>query len=191
MAETISDIGRQVTGRHKEVTASVSSPLVDGHTYSVTVSAAVADAAGNTLDGNGDGAPGGAFSRTFTIESPAAVGSEFRVNTTAGATQLFLNSTAAAADAAGDYVIAWCGSSAGPSNGIYAQLYTAAGAPRGGQITVSGADATTRGLAGEAGPRYLGCRVPGRHEVSRPPRLVHSSHVSPRAVCVMCHNALS
>jgi hypothetical protein len=92
------------------------------------------DVAGNRLDGNRDGVPGGALLLPFGITSLAR-GPEFLVNTYTPSTQDF---PAVATDVDGDFVVAWHSyAQDGDRYGIYAQRYTAAGVRRGGEFRVN------------------------------------------------------
>ena len=115
--------------------------LTDGR-YVVTARQTLTDLSGNQLDGNLNGAPGGNFARAFTIAVPAAVGPEFRANFTTASIQ---TSSAVAAAANGDFVIAWQRSGQdGSGYSIYAQRYNAIGQPQGGEFLVNTFTATNQ-----------------------------------------------
>ena len=78
--------------------------------------------------------------RRMMAAAPAPAGPEFRVNThTAGSQELFSEAPqAVAADADGDFVVAWSSSGQdGNAWGVYAQRFSADGAPRGGEFRVN------------------------------------------------------
>jgi CSLREA domain-containing protein len=105
--------------------------LGDGY-YVLTVKSSIRDLAGNALDGNFDGAPGGDFTRMFTIAQPVATGSEFRVNTTVAGVQ---DSPTVGVDALGNFVVAW--------SGVSAQRFSASGVALGSEFTVHTTAATS------------------------------------------------
>lgn len=91
-------------------------------------------------DGDGDGV----FAQKFDALG-VAVGPEFQVNTTVAGDQ---NGVAVAVDAAGDLVFTWTSDGQdGNLTGVYAQLYTAAGAALGGEVLVN---TTTAGAQEDA-----------------------------------------
>ncbi len=94
-------------------------------TYRLTALAAIRDIAGNSLDGDLNGSPGGDYKHSFAISNILAAGNETRVNTFTTNAQ---RDPTTAMDADGDYVVVWTGSSQdGSGYGIYAQRYNAAG----------------------------------------------------------------
>ncbi|HEX8384570.1 MAG TPA: hypothetical protein VF576_00210, partial [Rubricoccaceae bacterium] len=87
-----------------------------------------------------DGSLHGVYARRYAA-SGAPVGAEFRVNTTATGSQ---GNPSVALDADGDFVVAWESippsggvGQDGSSSGIFAQRYTASGAPVGGEFQVN------------------------------------------------------
>ena len=99
------------------------------------------DPAGNALDGDFDGSPGGSFARTFGI-GPAPRGGQFRVNGATVAGQ----SPAIGLDDVGDSVVAWAGSGTGDSFGVFAQRYNAAGVAQGAAFRVNSFTTSTQGV---------------------------------------------
>jgi len=126
------------TGKYEAV-LTFSAPLTPGD-YVLTAKQTITDTAGNALDGNFDGTPGGAFSRTIRVRLPQPQGSEFAVNTyTTGAQRTFRESPQSVAmDADGDYVVTWSSyGQDGDLYGVYAQRYNAAGAAQGSEFQVN------------------------------------------------------
>jgi len=96
------------------------------------------DAFGNFVvawESNGqDGSQYGVYARRYSAGG-APQGAEFRVNTFTTSDQ---RAPAAAMDADGDFVIAWSSNGqSGASDDIYAQRYSATGAPLGGEFPVN------------------------------------------------------
>ncbi len=119
---------------HYEALLNLTIPLETGH-YVLTAKGSIQDASGVALDGNHDTLPGDNFSRSFAIANIGAVGQEFRVNTYTTSTQAL---PAVAVGANGDFVVAWeSWNQDGSSWGIYAQRYSAAGVPQGGEFRVN------------------------------------------------------
>jgi hypothetical protein len=81
-----------------------------------------------------DGSTDGIFAQRFD-SAGNKVGLEFRANTTTAGVQLYSD---VAIDPAGNFVITWNSSSQdGSLNGIYAQRFSAAGTPQGGEFLVN------------------------------------------------------
>src|SRR5687767_14362256 len=86
-----------------------------------------------TTDGQ-DGAGTAVYARRYSAAGSALAG-EFRVNTATAGNQQF---SRVAADADGDFVVAWASAGQdGSGRGVYAQRYTAAGAKRGVESRVN------------------------------------------------------
>ena len=86
-------------------------------------------------------------SRTLLAAAPIAAGAEFRVNTSvSGSQELFAEAPhAVAADADGDFVVAWSSSGQdGSSWGVYAQRYAADGVARGAEFRVNQATSNSQ-----------------------------------------------
>lgn len=95
----------------------------------------IRDLAGNSLDGNLDGASGGAASLTFGIGTYTPRGGGFQVNSYTTSYQFV---PAIGMDAEGDFVVAWMGyGQDGSSYGIYAQRYDATGVREGTEFQVN------------------------------------------------------
>src|SRR5205085_5319132 len=76
------------------------------------------------------------FTLGFTVAGTPAAGPETRANTFTNGSQVL---PAVAADAAGDYVVAWqsYGQPGGNNSDVYAQRYSAAGVPQGPEFRVN------------------------------------------------------
>src|SRR5439155_334406 len=133
------------TGQY-EATLTLSAPIDDGR-YTLMALPSTLDPDGRALDGDFDGAPGGAFAITFDVKPVPARGPETRVNdSTAGVprggefrvntyTTGHQTAPAVATDAAGDFVVAWASDGQdGDGYGVYAQRYSAAGVPQGAEF---------------------------------------------------------
>ena len=122
------------TNRHEAVLN-----LTTGHTsgnFLLQARDTLRDAAGNALDGNFDGAPGGSFALSFSLSTTQPAGGEFRVNSHIDFAQ---NGPSLAMDADGDFVVAWQSLyQDGEGYGIYAQRYNAAGVAQGSEFRVNG-----------------------------------------------------
>jgi hypothetical protein len=123
--------------RKFEATLFFSTVLSNG-SYVVTARATLRDTSNNALDGNFDGVAGGDFTGAFALTFPQSVGPEFRVNTFTTGDQ---NSPQSAADANGDFVVAWV-SRPDPvgqpfENDIYAQRYNVDGVAQGPEFRVN------------------------------------------------------
>jgi hypothetical protein len=119
-----------------EITLRLSSPILDG-SYLLSVSDQLHDLAGNALDANLDGTPGGEDAgHSFVIRSVAPQGPEFLVHASSPLTRRL---SAVAADAAGDFVIAWVNYYPDTTNDISARLFNAAGVPLALEFSVSAA----------------------------------------------------
>ena len=91
-----------------------------------------------------DGSLTGVYAQCYKTAAPAeASGSEFRANTDP-TLQLHQLRPAVASDAAGNYVVAWEGTGTGDDGGIFAQRYSAAGNPLGGQQLVNATTANSQ-----------------------------------------------
>ena len=113
-------------------------PLSNG-SIQLTAKQSIQDLAGNSLDGDLNGAPGGDFTQSFAIAQLVPAGGETQVNTTTSGDQ-YTNNTgqagAVAMDASGNYVVVWQSGSGG-SFDIYGQRYTADGAAVGSEFLVN------------------------------------------------------
>ena len=103
-----------------------------------TLASVAMDAAGDFVvvwQSNGHGAlTDDIYGQRYTADG-AAAGGEFRVNTFTGEYQTLAE---VAMDAGGNFVVAWMSNGQdGSSAGVYAQRYTAAGAPAGGEFRVN------------------------------------------------------
>jgi hypothetical protein len=126
--------GLSGTSGKLEATVTPATPLADG-SYVLTVSPILRDLAGNALDGNADGSPGGTFSRAFTIAQPVKIGPEFPVGPFRTDEQ---NGPNVASDRDGNYVIAWSSRGQDGSDfGVRAQRYAANGTPVGPEQAVN------------------------------------------------------
>ena len=92
MNATVVPVTLAYSGTTRTVTLTLAAPLANG-SYRLEVSGAggLIDAAGNPLDGDGNGAAGGAYDRTFTIDRsadhpPVAQGETVHASTGVGAT---------------------------------------------------------------------------------------------------------
>ncbi|MBW4577302.1 MAG: hypothetical protein KME08_18685, partial [Aphanothece sp. CMT-3BRIN-NPC111] len=143
ISSQISDISfvfNNTTNRYEAI-LSLSTSLTGGD-YSLTALSAITDLNGNALDGDGNGTPGGDFSQVFSIRTPVAQGSEFRVNTTTASTQY---ASTVAMDADGDFVVTWSSYlQDGSHYGIYAQRYNSAGVAVGSEFRVNTTTASTQ-----------------------------------------------
>lgn len=83
--------------------------------------------------GSGTGDPDGVFARRYT-STGTLIGGEFRVNTTTTGTQ---QNPAVARDNDGPFTVTWEGNGTGDPDGVFAQLYTSAGAPDGGETQIN------------------------------------------------------
>jgi hypothetical protein len=118
-----------------EANLTISPQLSFDGSYVLTARQAIRDTAGNALDGNFDGQPGGDYSLPFAIRQPYRLGPEYRVNATTAGDQSYPR---VASNAAGDIVVAvWNGNGPGDADGIVARRYNAAGVPLGGEIQVN------------------------------------------------------
>ncbi len=119
-------------------------PLTRGN-YQLTARDEIQDVAGNELDGDANGIPGGDYTLSFSIapppvSPPTKAGSEFRVNTATALDQRFWEPTphATAMDADGDFVVTWSSQAQdGDGWGVFAQRYSASGAPAGQEFQVN------------------------------------------------------
>lgn len=118
-----------------EATLTFAAPLGTG-AYTVTLHANVHDLAGNGLDGDGDGSPGGDFTRAFSISGVLPVGTEFLVNDQY-TTNRQVNPDIAR-DAQGNFVVAWQSLNEDGSDwGVFAQRYNAQGQEVGTEFRVN------------------------------------------------------
>jgi len=119
-----------------DAVVSLSQPLDDG-VYQLVARQLIHDAPQNRgLDGEGDRVTGGDFRRNFAVGiTPQPAGSETRINTFTTGAQA---DAAIAMDAAGDYVIVWHSAGQdGSGEGVYAQLFSAAGTAQGPEFRVN------------------------------------------------------
>jgi hypothetical protein len=110
--------------------------LADGD-YVLTARQSLADLAGNALDGDLDGIPGGNFLRAFSVRPPVKLGPEFQVSFSFSA-----DSPSIARNANGNFVVAW-ETIRTDGFAISAQLYTSSGAAVGGEIYVNNVSLNT------------------------------------------------
>lgn len=82
---------------------------------------------------SGDAPAVGSLASSAVVQAASPAGSEFRVNTYTANAQAF---PAIAADADGDFVVAWQSYGQDPNTGVYAQRYNAAGAAQGPEFRV-------------------------------------------------------
>ena len=82
-----------------------------------------------------DGDQGGIYGRRFDY-SGAALGGEFRVNTTTTGNQTY---PSVAKDAAGNFLVVWSGNGPGDTDGVFGQRYAANGNALGGEFRVNAA----------------------------------------------------
>jgi hypothetical protein len=135
--DIISDIssitfGFNATTNRYEAVLNLSTSQTSGN-FLVLARDTLRDAAGNALDGDADGAPGGSFALPFSVT--LAHGAEFRVNTYTTQGQA---GASVASSATGDFVVAWSsGDQDGSGTGVYAQRYNAAGAAQGAEFKVN------------------------------------------------------
>lgn len=121
------------TNRH-EGTLILAAPLMNGN-YGLIARDTLVDVAGNALDGDADGAPGGSFAGAFSIAGIAPAGGEFQVNTF---TTNFQQYPQVATDAAGNFIVAWTSEGQdGSDAGVYARRYNARGVPQGEEFRVN------------------------------------------------------
>jgi len=122
-----------------EAVLTFAAALTEG-AYSLTANgtSSITDLAGNALDGDRNGTPGGNFTRGFTVLAPVTTGPEFRVNTTTTGEQeiFFSRGRTVAMDADGDFVVVWY-SGDGSGYGVFAQRYNAAGLAQGTEFRVN------------------------------------------------------
>jgi large repetitive protein len=127
-----------VTGKYEAV-LTLAAPLGPGD-YALTAKQTLTDLAGNALDGNLDGQPGGDFVHALLVRQPQRVGNEFQVNTYTTGTQQASGSVRRniAMDADGKFIITWQSSNQdGSGNGVFAQRYLADGTPAGVEFLVN------------------------------------------------------
>ena len=84
-----------------------------------------------------DGDQGGIYGQRFD-SSGAAIGGEFRVNTTTTGNQTYAS---VAMDVAGNFLVVWSGNGPGDADGVFAQRYDANGNKLGGELRVNAAAA--------------------------------------------------
>ncbi|MBI1346250.1 hypothetical protein GC163_08160 [bacterium] len=114
------------------VQSASATPLADLHT--------IRDLAGNALDGNRDGMPGGDLTTDFNTQVPVPTGAEFQINSTTTGNQGFENGPgrSVAMDASGNFVVVWTSDGQDGSNlGVFAQRFTAPGSPQGSEFRVN------------------------------------------------------
>src|SRR5947208_2483985 len=117
-----------------EATLALGSPLLDGAIV-LTAKQSILDAQGNAIDGDANGPFGGDFVRSFNVVPLWLRGPEARANTN---TTAFQTSPAVAMDAGGNYVVVWQSfGQDGSGYGVYAQRYSSAGVPQGGEFRVN------------------------------------------------------
>lgn len=124
----------------REAVIRFSKPLLSGG-YRLIAKAAMQDRAGNALDGNLDGVPGGNAVFAFASEFASALGKDFRVDS--GRTLQV--APAVAIDDAGNYVVAWTVADFdGSGNAVVAQRFAASGRKLGGNSASTRSLTTTR-----------------------------------------------
>jgi len=133
------DSGTDVIGRRYDSSGSPlgSAFLVNTSTTSDQERPSVAaDAAGNFIvvwsSYGQDGSSEGVFGQRY-LGSGTPLGPEFRVNSSTGGPQ---DQPSVAADAAGNFVVAWAGND-GSTFGIFGQRYASSGAPLGSEFRVN------------------------------------------------------
>lgn len=128
--------GENITTGKFEAVLTFSGALADGaYVLTANGTSSITDLAGNALDGDVNGTPGGDFTRTFTVQTPVFSGPEFQVNTY---TNNYQGLASVAMDTDGNYVIAWQSNGQdGSLYGIYAQRYNAAGVAQGSEFLVN------------------------------------------------------
>ena len=132
--------------RRHEVTLTLSARLGTG-LYELRALPGVRDPAGNALDGDYDGTPGGApFTRQFILDPYVRTGAEDRVNAAATGSHA---AAAVAAEDDGDYVVVWLAVPPGGARSIRGQRFGADGRRRGPELQISGDFAN---LPAEASP---------------------------------------
>ena len=123
-----------------EATLTFSAALAPGN-YSLTAKGTMTDVAGNGLDGDLDGPPGGNFTRSFLVGGVNRIGSETVVNTFLPGTQIthiLTPSKAVATDLLGNTVVTWSSlGQDGSGYGVYAQRFSSAGTPVGSEFRVN------------------------------------------------------
>lgn len=120
-----------VTNKYEAV-LTFTTPLTDG-TFLLTAKQSIQDLAGNALDGDLNGTPGGNFTQQFQVAKIVPAGVETQVNTTTDGNQ---QSRSVAMDASGNYVVVWQGYN-GEDDDVYAQRYNAAGVAVGTEFVVN------------------------------------------------------
>ncbi len=157
------DISGQITSvsfaydttlRRQLATLELASPLSDGN-YVVTAKQSLRDPAGNGLDGDFDGVPGGNFSQAFSIQLPPPATGPVAANTnTADQQATRAGGHSLATDADGDSVAVWSSQNQDGSGwGVYAQRFNAAGVAVGSEFrvpTVSSGDQLDAAVASDA-----------------------------------------
>lgn len=119
-----------------EAVLTLNSPLLLQTNYTLRLSDAAQDLAGNALDGNFDGAAGGDYVKVFQASADSAVGAvgnQFPVNATQTGTQ---DDSASAINAAGDFVVVWTSATTPGVNGdVRGQRYNSQGVAQGAEFT--------------------------------------------------------
>ncbi|MBI1347631.1 hypothetical protein GC163_15225 [bacterium] len=122
------------TSKYEALVTFVGTALRTG-TYQLVAKETITDVAGNMLDGDTDGAPGGDFTRQFRVSDIVTAGGEFQVNTVTTNAQTF---PATAMDADGNFVVTWHSyGQDGSEYGIFAQRYSATGVAQGSEFQVN------------------------------------------------------
>jgi len=123
------------TGKYEAVLTLTAALTEGSYSLMATAMGSITDLAGNALDGDRNGTPGGELIRDFTVRTSQATNAEFRVNSFTTGTQ---RSPAIAVDADGDYVVTWSSNGQdGNSYGVYAQRYNATGVAQGSEFRVN------------------------------------------------------
>lgn len=142
LAGLVGSVSYVSDGGGSQATLVLSQPLPAG-LLRLVVSDSLLDSSGQQLDGDNNGAPGGAFVRNFTVVVPPACGEDVRVDTS---TMTRTTGTAVAVDADGDFVVVWQQAVAATPNSmynLYARRYRQEGVPLGAPIQVTTAPFTT------------------------------------------------
>ena len=119
-----------------------------------------------------DGDQGGIYGQRFD-SSGAAIGGEFRVNTTTAGNQTYAS---VARDAAGNFLVVWSGNGPGDTDGVFAQRYDANGNKLGGEFRVNAAAAGVQST-----PVAGACPTGGYVVAWSESDVLHMVQVDPRA----------
>lgn len=133
--------GYNATSARYEAEIVIEGQLQTG-TYSITALPQIQDASGNNLDGDNDGASGGAFILTFGITDVSETGPVFHANTHVTNNQATSASSpggAVAMDQHGNFVVTWESRGQDGTSGlsVYAQRFDANGTALGSEFRVN------------------------------------------------------